>query len=105
MCEVIGGLWLSPGRLQLAVAKHQLPCRIASRTLCCWVQSLEEGYECRRLGRTQVVPISRHVTAPLDDLPDELVLGEAYGNAIQCWPPLSPGVSQRMAVAALLHLK
>src|SRR5271156_5939255 len=105
MCEIIGGLWLSSGRSQLAVAKHQFPCRITSRTLCCWVQGVEESYECRGLRRTQVVPIGRHVAAALNHLPNELVLGQPHRNTIQGWPPLSARISERMAVAALLDLK
>jgi hypothetical protein len=105
MCEIIGGLWLSPGRLQLAVAKYQFPCRITSRTLCCWVQGLEESYERRSLCRTQVVPIGRHVAAALNHLPNELVLRQPHGNAVQGWSPLSTRVAERVAVAALLDLK
>src|ERR1700691_5768344 len=105
MCEIIGGLWLSPGRLELAVAKYQFPCCITSRTLCCWVQGLKESYERRSLCRTQVVPIRRHVAAALNHLPNELVLREPHGNAIQGRAPLSAHVAKRVAVAALLDLK
>src|ERR1700691_2276099 len=105
MCEIIGGLWLSPGRLELAVAKYQFPCCITSRTLCCWVQGLKESYERRSLCRTQVVPIGRHVAAPLNHLPNELVLRQPHGNGVQGWPPLSTRVAKRVAVAALLDLK
>src|SRR5580698_3525357 len=105
MCEIIGSLWLSPGRLRLAVAKYQLPCRIASWTLCCWVQGLEESYERRSLCRAQVVPIGRHVAAALNHLANELVLRQPHGNAVQGWPPLSTHVAERMAIAALLDLK
>src|SRR5580700_8114892 len=105
MCEIIGSLWLSPGRLRLAVAKYQLPCRIASRTLCCWVQGLEESYERRSLCRTQVVSIGRHVAAALNHLPNELVLCEAHGDAVQGWPSFSTRIVKRVAVAALLNLK
>src|SRR5580700_7930469 len=105
MCEIIGGLRLSPGRLQLTVAKYQVPCRITSRTLCCWVQGREKSYECRSLCRTQVVPIGRHIPAALNHLPNELVLCQPYGNAVQGWPSLSTHVAKRVAVAALLDLK
>src|SRR5580693_2092762 len=105
MCEVIGGLWLSPGGFQLAVAQYHLPCRIMSGTLCCWVQGLEESYERRSLCGTQVVAIGRHVAAALNHLANELVLRQTHGNAVQSWPPLSTHVAQRVAVAALLDLK
>src|SRR3984885_6778281 len=105
MCEIIGGLWFGPGRLQLAVVKHQFPCGITSRTLRCWVQGLEESYERRSLCRTQAVPIGRHVAAALNHLPNELVLRQPNGNAVQGWSPLSTRVAKRVAVAALLDLK
>src|SRR5580658_363077 len=105
MCEIIGGLWLTPGRLQLPVAKYQFPCRIASWPLCCWMQGLEERHERRGLCRTQVIPIGRHVATALNHLPNELVLGQPYGNAVEGWPPLSTRVAKRVAVAALLDLK
>src|SRR5580693_8847179 len=105
MCEVIGGLWLSPGGFQLAVAQYHLPCRIMSGTLCCWVQGLEESYERRSLCRTQVVAIGGHVAAALNHLPNELVLRQPHSNAVQGWPPLSTRVAKRVAVAALLDLK
>src|ERR1700678_381476 len=104
MCEIIGGLWLSPGGFQLAVAKYQFPCRVARRTLCCRVQGLEESYERRSLCRTQVVPISGHVAAALNHLPNELVLCQPHGNAGQGRPSLSTRVTKRVAVAALLAL-
>src|ERR1700719_1268024 len=105
MCSFIGGLWLSPVGLQLAVAKEHVPCRIASWNLCCWVQVLKESYARDSLCRTQVVPIGRHVAAALNHLPNELVLGQPHGNAVQVWPPLSTRVAKRVAVAALFHLK
>src|SRR2546422_7815209 len=53
----------------------------------------------------QVLPIRRHVAASLDHLPDELVLREPYGNAVQRRTSLPAAFSKKMAVAALLHLK
>src|ERR1700691_398878 len=105
MCEIIGSLWLSPGLLRLVVGKYQFPCRIASRTLCCWRQGRKESYERGSLCRTQVVAISRHVAAALNYLPNELVLRQPHGNAIQGRSPLSARASERVAVAALLDLK
>jgi hypothetical protein len=82
MCEIIGGLWLTPGGFHLAVVKYKFPRRIASRALCWRVQGLEESYERGSLCRAQVVPIGRHVTAALNHLPNELVLREADRNAV-----------------------
>src|ERR1700733_2106369 len=105
MCKIIGGLWLSPGGLRLAVAAYQIQRSITSRILCCWVQGLKESHQRRSLGWTQVVPIGRHVAAALNHLPNELVLRQPHGNAVQGWPPLSTRVAKRVAVAALLDLK
>src|ERR1700691_4573243 len=105
MCEIIGGLWLSPGGLHLAVAKNQIPCRIAGRSLVGWVQGLEERYERRSFCRTQVISIGRHVAAALNYLTNELILREPHGNAVEGWPSLSARVAKRVAVAALLDLK
>src|SRR5271156_640258 len=105
MCEIIGNLWLSPGRLQLAVAKHLFPCCIASRDLSGGVQGLKESYERRRLCRTQIVAIRGHVAAALNHLPNELVLRQSHGNAVKGWPSFSTRVTKRVAVSALLDLK
>src|SRR5580704_3633609 len=105
MCDIIGGLWFSSRRFQLPAAEHQLPCRIACRALGRGVQGFKERYQRRRLCRTQVVPIGGHVSAALDDLPDELVPGKPHGNAIQGWPPLSAHIAKGVAIAALLDLK
>src|SRR5580698_8300499 len=105
MCEIIGDLWMSPGRFHLSVVKYQFPCRITSRTLACRMQGLEESYERSGLCRTQVVPIGRHVAAALNHLPNELVLCQPYGNAVKGWPSLSTHVAKRVTVAALLDLE
>jgi hypothetical protein len=46
------------------------------------MQGLKESYERGSLCRTQVVAISRHVSAALNYLPNELVLRQPHGNAI-----------------------
>jgi hypothetical protein len=46
------------------------------------MQRFEKRNECRCFRRTQIVPICRHIAASLDDLADELVLREPYGNAV-----------------------
>src|SRR5580700_1193148 len=84
---------------------HQFPCGIASRTLCCRVQGLEESYERCSLRRAQVVPVGWHIAAALNHLPNELVLRQPHRNAVQSRPPLSATVAKRVAVAALLDLK
>src|SRR6266581_6283523 len=57
------------------------------------------------LRRTQIFSVSRHVAAPLDHLPDELILREPHRNAVQGGAPLAAALSKRMAVAALLDLE
>ena len=69
------------------------------------MQGFKKCYERSSLRGTQVVPISGHVAAALNHLPDELVLRQSHGNAIQGRASLSTGVAKRVAVAALLDLK
>src|SRR5882757_9698097 len=55
--------------------------------------------------RTQVVSVGRHVAASLNDLADQLVLRQSYGDAVECRPSLAARLSERMAIAALFGLK
>src|SRR4029077_14686112 len=48
--------------------------------------------------------ICRHVAAALNHLPNELVLCQPHGDAVQGWSPLSACVAKRVAVGALLEL-
>src|ERR1700756_32386 len=102
---VTSGPGLSPGRFQLAVAKHQFPRAISCRALCGRGQALKKCHECGSLGWTQVVSIGRHIAAALDHLPDELVVRQSHRDAIQGWSPLSARVAEGVAVAELLYLK
>src|SRR4029077_5861024 len=78
---------------------------VARGSLPCWMQRFEECDECGRLRRTQILPICRHVAAPLDHLADELVLREPDGNVVERRTPLSAEFTEGMAIAALLDLK
>src|SRR5262245_235514 len=69
------------------------------------MQRLEKCDECGRLRRTQVFSISRHVAASLKYLPDELVVRESHGNAVQGGASVPTGPSKGMAVATLFELK
>src|SRR5258708_12827883 len=69
------------------------------------MQRLEKCDERRRLRRTQILPIRRHVAASLDHLADELVLREPHGNTVQSRASLSAPLPKGMAVAALLALE
>src|SRR5271168_2843099 len=87
------------------VAEHHIARCIARRSLPGGMQGLEKCNERRGLCRTQVLPVRRHVAASLDHLADELVLREPHGDAVERRPPLSAEFTERMAIAALLHLK
>ncbi len=47
---------------------------------------LEECHERRGLRRTQILSASRHVTATLNLLANELILGERQGDAVEFRP-------------------
>src|SRR5215472_11277071 len=91
-----GSRLLPLGEPARCVACGRLPCRM---------QALKKGHEGRRLWRTQILAISRHVATALNHLPNQLVLREAHRYAIQRRSSLSSGARQGMAVAALLALK
>src|SRR5579864_6018094 len=55
-----------------------VPCRL----LPSGMQRLEECHQRRGLRRAQVFSIRRHVAAPLDHLPDELILRQSYGHGV-----------------------
>src|ERR1700740_209127 len=69
------------------------------------MKGLEKCYERGRLCRTQIFPVRRHIATALNHLADELVLREPHGNAVERRAPLSAELTERMAIAALLHLK
>jgi len=58
------------------------------------MQSFEERDQRRRFRRAQILSVSRHVATSLDDLADQLVLGQTQGNAVESWPPLPAQVSK-----------
>lgn len=78
---------------------------IACRRLACWVQRFEECHQSRRLRRTQILTVCRHISSALDHLPNQLIFIEAESNFIECWPALTSFVIQRMTVVTLLCLK
>lgn len=91
--------------MRAAVAKHGIARCIACRCLACRMQGLEKRDKRRGFGRTQILPVGRHVTAPLNHLANELVLRESHGNAVECGAPLSAEITERVAIAALLDLE
>src|ERR1700745_675075 len=78
---------------------------VARGSLPCWMQRFEECDERGRLRRTQILPICGHVSASLDHLADELVLGQAHGDTIKCWTSLAATLPEGMAVTTLLALE
>src|SRR4051812_8256985 len=91
--------------LRFAMANHRFPRAISCRALCGRMQGFKERHERRGLCWTQIVSVGRHIAAALDHLPDELVSRKSHGNTIESRSPLSPGISEGMAVSALLGLK
>lgn len=69
------------------------------------MQSLEECDKSSRLRGTQICSIRRHVAASLNHLTDELVLRESRGDVVERRTSLSAEFTERMTIAALLHLK
>src|SRR5713101_3451503 len=69
------------------------------------MQRLEECDESRRFRGRQVLPIRRHIAVALDDLSDELILGEPHRHLIERRPTLPPALTERVTVATLLRLK
>ena len=55
--------------------------------------------------RIQAVPVSRHVAAALQDLADQLILGETRRDGIQCRTSFAAFFAERVTVVALLALE
>src|SRR5262245_9413392 len=85
--------------------EHHVAREVAGRSLTSRMERHEERDQRRGLRGREVLPVRGHVAAALDDLADELVLGEAHGHVVQRGPALAPAIVERMAVAALLHLE
>src|SRR5258708_1068115 len=69
------------------------------------MEGLKERDKGRGLWGTQVISVRRHIAAPLNHLPDELILGELHSRLIERRTALSTGFAERVAVAALFGLK
>src|SRR5271170_3058838 len=67
-------------------------------------QSLHEGYQGSYFRGSQILAVCRHVSASLDDLPDQLIVGEARGDGIQRGAAQTTLAPKAMAVPALLAL-
>ena len=98
-------LWLCARAFFLVVAEHHIARCIARGNLSSRMQGLEKCDKRRGLRRTQVLSVRRHVAASLDHLADELILREPHGDAVERRTPLPAEFTERMAIAALLHLE
>src|SRR5262249_5456650 len=105
-------VWHGPLSLRVGTRKflrafpeHRIARGIAGWSLSGWMQGFKKRYERRCLRRTQILSVCWHVTAALDHLANQLILGEPHRDAVQGWPSLAAGASQGMAVAALLGLE
>src|SRR5947208_2457184 len=59
------------------------PGRVLCRRLIGRMQCFQEGHQCRRLWRAQILTISRHIASTLDDLSNQLIMGEAQGHGVE----------------------
>jgi hypothetical protein len=69
------------------------------------MQRLKECHKRSRFRRTQILSVGRHISAALDHLSDQLILGKAQSNAIERRSALPSLAIQRMAIVALLCLE
>src|SRR6516162_4314446 len=56
--------------------------RVPRRLLPDGMQRLEKCHERRGLRRAEIFSVGRHVSAPLDHLPDELVLRQSHSHRV-----------------------
>jgi len=59
------------------------------------MQSFQERDQGSCFRRIQVLRVSGHVAASLDNLADQLVLRESYGDGVERWASLAAGFSKR----------
>jgi hypothetical protein len=78
-----------------------VPCRFLSRR----IERVKECHESSRLGGTKIFAIGWHVSAALDHLPNQLILCELNGDAVQSRTTLTSLPLQGVAVVTLLRLE
>src|ERR1700722_17908046 len=69
------------------------------------MQCLEECDEGSGLRRVQILAVSRHIAAALDNLTNQLILRKPHSNCVERRTALSALIAQRVAVVALLRLE
>ena len=65
----------------------------------------QEFYECGRLRWVESVAICRHVSASLQNLPDDLILGHVRSSGVESRPAHAACTSDRVTVSTLLVLQ
>src|SRR5215510_3050598 len=78
---------------------------ILCRRLPGWMQRLKKLDQCCRFCRTEVFPISRHISSTLNDLANQLIRRQTDSNPVERRSALATFPAQRMAVVTLLGLK
>src|SRR6202012_4868329 len=61
---------------------------VLGRRLMLGMERLEERHQCRSLRRIQILPICRHIAAPLENLPHQLIARQSDGDRIESRPSL-----------------
>src|ERR1041384_460085 len=61
--------------------------------------------ERRNFMGTEIFSVSRHITAALDDLPDQLIMRQPRRNRIERWAAHTARSIQTMTIAALFALQ
>src|SRR5215510_13577986 len=69
------------------------------------MQCLKELDQCCGFCRTEVFPISRHISSTLNDLANQLIRRESDSNPVERRSALAAFAVQGMAVVTLLGLK
>src|SRR5712692_3936983 len=67
-------------------------------------QGFHEGNQLRHLRGPQILAVRRHVSATLDNLPNELIARKARGHRIQCGAAHPTLAIERVTISALLAL-
>ena len=78
---------------------------IAGRQLTGGMKSFEEGDEGGGFSGAEIFAIGGHVATALNDLANELVLGEEKSDFVEGGAAFAAFVAERMAIVALLELK
>src|SRR6266481_9275096 len=81
------------------------PGSILCRSLHVRMQCLKKFNQCSCLCRIQILSISRHIPATLDDLANQFIRRETDSNLAECRSALAAFAAEGMAVVTLFGLK